>query len=149
MATSSVSYESSAYDKIEFGLMQKLVDTRKNVYVSPKFKMMGNECVRIDLESCIYEEQHHHFTVKHYGVCVYYYTDADMTNQNTNKEVKQRIDKLEQELLNSQYNSSGTDGSSNKWINLLINEIEFNAEVEDENIYCAKFNLTLTNTNQF
>ena len=53
------------------------------------------------------------------------------------------------QLLASQYNSDGTDGANNKWINLLINEIEFGAENEDDEIYCAKFNLTITNTNQF
>lgn len=147
----SITYEKTAYDKIEFGLRNKINDSFQNVYVSPVFQMVGTESVRVNLDSVSFEEQHTNFSLKNYNVSVFYYTTGkqQMKIESQNKHIKSRIDKLEQQLLNSQYNSDGTDGANNKWINLQIEEIEFNVDSGDDDIYCTKFNLIIKNTNQY
>ena len=151
MSVDTLTYEKTSYEKIEYGLRTKLNDNFKNVYVSPVFEMVGNECVRIDLESVEFEEQHQNFSVEVYSIGLFYYTTdkKEMKHELVNKNIKARIDRLKSLLLLNKYNSTGVTGSNNKWINLKIESILLNQECEDDNVYCTKFNLNLTNTNQY
>ena len=84
------------------------------------------------------------------GTGYYYTTDKkEMKHELVNKNIKARIDRLKSLLLLNKYNSTGVTGSNNKWINLKIESILLNQECEDDNVYCTKFNLNLTNTNQY
>ncbi len=149
----AVSYEKISYDKIEKGLKDKINVDFANVYVSPIFKMIGNECVRVNLTQSELVEQHRNFSEREYNVTVRYYTKADMSNEHTNKGVKRRIDMLHKLLLDNQYNTTGTDGANNKWLSLMIDTISYgiedNEQDENQQLYIAEFLLTLTNTNQF
>ena len=45
----AVTYDKIAYDEIELGLRSILSKEFQNVYIGNKFKMLGAECIRIEL----------------------------------------------------------------------------------------------------
>ena len=45
----AVTYDKIAYNEIELGLRKVINDEFKNVYIADKFKMLGTECIRINL----------------------------------------------------------------------------------------------------
>ena len=47
----AVTYDKIAYDEIELALRKIINNEFKNVYIGNKFKMLGTECIRINLES--------------------------------------------------------------------------------------------------
>ena len=153
MALSSITYEEISFPKIENGLKQKIRTIIPNTYISPTFTMQGNECVRINLTESNSIEQHVSFEEREYLVTIRYYTKADMSKENINREVKARVDKLKKRLIDSQYNSSGTDGADNKWISLSIPSILYDIrdeENEDEaKLYIAEMQVLLNNTNSY
>tara|TARA_Y100001973_G_C5186800_1_gene328382 strand:+ start:1455 stop:1892 length:438 start_codon:yes stop_codon:yes gene_type:complete len=142
----AVTYDKIAYPLIENGL-KKIIDNEfNNVYVSPIFKMLGNECIRINLLSSTNLETSNAFEQREYNVIVRYYFLGDMSVSYVNESVKNKIDKLRKHLLDNQTANT----SSAKWVELSVNEIEYNIEDdenEDNNIFICELNLTLINYN--
>ena len=47
----AVTYDKIAYDKIELGLRKIISSEFNNVYIGQDFKMLGTQCIKINLES--------------------------------------------------------------------------------------------------
>ena len=144
----AVTYDKISFDKIEQAIKFILDDDFPNVYISPKFHMQGNECVRINLLSSESEELATNFEVRNYNISVRYYTKADMNKEQDNEFVKNRIDKLKKALIDNQVKSTSAN-----WAKLEVEEIEYNIQDEEnedkDNLYIAEFDLEVTNYNQF
>ena len=144
----AVTYDKIAFPKIEQAIKFILDDNFPNVYISPVFKMIGNECIRINLESSASEELATNFEVRVYELIIRYYTKADMSKEQDNEFVKNRIDKLKKDLIDDQVKTS-----SNNWAKLEVTNIEYNVEDEDnedaDNVFIAELTVEATNYNQF
>ena len=144
----AVTYDKISFDKIEQAIKFILDDDFPNVYISPKFHMQGNECVRINLLSSESEELATNFEVRNYNISVRYYTKADMNKEQDNEFVKNRIDKLKKALIDNQVKSTSAN-----WAKLEVEEIEYNVEDDDnedkDDIYIAELSVLATNYNQF
>ena len=144
----AVTYDKIAYPLIENGL-KKIIDNEfQNVYVSPIFKMMGNECIRINLESSSNVETSNAYEQREYDLNVRYYFIADISVPYVNESVKAKADKLKKHLIDNQVKEE----SSAKWTELSVNEINYgieDEENEDSSIYIIEYNLTLINHNPF
>ena len=141
----SVDYDKISYPKIEEKVKFILDDYFTNIYISPVFKMFGNECVQINLESSASEELATNFEVRSYDLKINYYTKADMTDENQNQFVKNRIDKLKKVLIDNQVNG-------NNWAKLEVVDITYNADIDEgghEDVFLAELDITITNYNQF
>ena len=66
----AVTYDKIAFPKIEQAIKFILDDNFPNVYISPVFKMIGNECIRINLESSASEELATNFEVRVYELII-------------------------------------------------------------------------------
>ena len=144
----AVTYDKIAYPKIEEALKFILDDNFPNVHISPLFRMLGNECIRINLESSSSEDLATNFEVRVYDVMIRYYTKADMSKEQDNEFVKNRIDKIKKDLIDEQVKTT-----SNNWAKLEVTNITYNIiddENEDnENLYIAELSVQATNYNQF
>ena len=144
----AVTYDKIAYPKIEESIKFILDDNFPNVYISPVFKMIGNECIRINLESSSSEDLATNFEVRVYDLIIRYYTKVDISKEQENEFVKNRIDKLKKDLIDDQVKST-----NNNWAKLEVTTIEYNVQ-DDENednerLYIAELNVEVTNYNQF
>ena len=144
----AVTYDKIAYPKIEESIKFILDDNFPNVYISPVFKMIGNECIRINLESSSSEDLATNFEVRVYDLIIRYYTKVDISKEQENEFVKNRIDKLKKDLIDDQVKST-----NNNWAKLEVTTIEYNVQ-DDENednerLYIAELNVEATNYNQF
>ena len=81
----AVTYDKIAYDEIELGLRKIINDEFKNVYISNEFKMLGTECIRINLESSTTIQQTNAYEQRDYNVNLRYYHMADTNNEMINK----------------------------------------------------------------
>ena len=108
----AVTYDKISYPKIEEAIKFILDDDFPNVYISPIFKMFGNECIRINLESDSSEDLATNFEVRIYDVTITYYTKADMSKDQDNEFVKNRIDKLKKALIDNQVKTQVTIGQN-------------------------------------
>ena len=144
----AVTYDKIAYPKIEEAIKFILDDNFPNVYVSPVFSMLGNECIRINLESSSSEDLATNFEVRIYDVSIRYYTKADISKEQDNEFIKNRIDKIKKDLIDDQVKTS-----SDNWAKLEVTDIIYNVtddENEDkDNLYIAELNVQATNYNQF
>ena len=144
----AVTYDKIAYPKIEEAIKFILDDNFPNDYISPVFRMLGNECIRINLESSTSEDLATNFEVRIYDVMVRYYTKADMSKEEDNEFVKNRIDKIKKDLIDDQVKTS-----SNNWAKLEVTDITYNVEDDDneelDNLFIAELSLEVTNYNQF
>ena len=122
----AITYDKIAYDEIELGLRKVINDEFKNVYIANEFKMLGNECIKINLESSTSIQQSTNFEQRDYNVNLRYYHMADTKNEIVNKSVKANVDRLRKHLLDNQINLT------NKWSALIIDEINYNVQ-DDEN----------------
>lgn len=143
----AVTYDKIAYEEIELGLRKVINDEFKNVYISDVFKMYGNECIRISLDSSTTVEQATNYEQRDYNVNIRYYHLADTTNEAINKSVKSNIDRLRKHLLDNQVSTTY------KWASLIIDEINYNI-TDDENegnvlLHIAEFGITITHHNAF
>ena len=144
----AVTYDKIAYPKIEEAIKFILDDNFPNVYVSPIFSMLGNECIRINLESSSSEDLATNFEVRVYDIMIRYYTKADMSKEENNKFIKNRIDKIKKDLIDDQVKPT-----SNNWAQLEVTDITYNIideENEDaDNLFIAELGVQATNYNQF
>ena len=122
----AVTYDNIAYDEIELALRKVINDEFKNVYIGSEFKMLGNECIKINLESSTSIQQATNFEQRDYNINLRYYHMADTKNEIVNKSVKANVDRLRKHLLDNQVNSTY------KWSALIIDEINYNVQ-DDEN----------------
>ena len=122
----AVTYDKIAYDEIELGLRKIINDEFKNVYIANEFKMLGTECIKINLESSASIQQATNFEQRDYNVSLRYYHMADTNNEVINKSVKANVDRLRKHLLDNQVNTTY------KWSALIIDEINYNIQ-DDEN----------------
>ena len=143
----AVTYDKIAYPKIEEAIKFILDDNFPNVYISPVFRMLGNECIRINLESSTSEDLATNFEVRIYHVMVRYYTKADMSKEEDNKFIKNRIDKIKKDLIDDQVKIS-----SDNWAKLetdIVYNIKDEENEDEDNLYIAELSLEVTNYNQF
>ena len=118
----AVTYDKIAYDEIELGLRKVINDEFKNVYIANEFKMLGNECIKINLESSTTIQQATNFEQRDYNINLRYYHMADTNSEIINKSVKANVDRLRKHLLDNQVNSTY------KWSALIIDEINYNVQ---------------------
>ena len=122
----AVTYDKIAYDEIELGLRKIINDEFKNVYIGNQFKMLGTECIKINLESSSTIQQTNAYEQREYNVNLRYYHMADTNNEMVNKSVKANVDRLRKHLLDNQVSSTY------KWAALIIDEINYNIQ-DNEN----------------
>ena len=122
----AVTYDNIAYDEIELGLRKIINDEFKNVYIGNQFKMLGTECIKINLESSSTIQQTNAYEQREYNVNLRYYHMADTNNEMVNKSVKANVDRLRKHLLDNQVSSTY------KWAALIIDEINYNIQ-DNEN----------------
>jgi serine protease inhibitor len=143
----AVTYDKIAYDEVEHGLKKVIDNEFNNVYIGNTFKMIGTECIRIDLISSESIEQATNYEQREYALIVRYYHKADTSQEIINKSVKGKIDRLRKHLLDNQVNTT------NKWSALIINNIIYNVqdeENEDEkNLHIAEFDIGIQHYNHF
>ena len=143
----AVTYDKIAYDEIELGLRKVINDEFKNVYIANEFKMLGTECIKINLESSASIQQATNFEQRDYNVNLRYYHLADTNNEVINKSVKANVDRLRKHLLDNQVNSTY------KWSALIIDEINYNFK-DDENeendrFHIAELSISIQHHNVF
>ena len=143
----AVTYDKIAYEEIELGLRKIINDEFKNVYIGNTFKMLGTECIRIDLISSTSIQQATNFEQRDYSVNIRYYHLADTTSEIINKSVKGNIDRLRKDLLDNQVNAT------NKWSALIIDEINYNVQDEEneenDRLHIAELIISIQHHNSF
>ena len=143
----AVTYDKIAYDEIELALRKIINDEFKNVYIGNNFKMMGTECIKINLESSSTIEQNTSYEQRDYNVNIRYYHMADTNNEIVNKSVKANVDRLRKHLLDNQVSATY------KWAALIVDEINYNIE-DDENeennrLHISELNISIQHHNVF
>tara|TARA_R100000808_G_scaffold23307_1_gene51578 strand:+ start:3568 stop:4005 length:438 start_codon:yes stop_codon:yes gene_type:complete len=143
----AVTYDKISYSEIELGLRNIINDEFRNVYISNKFKMMGTECIRINLESSTLVLQTASLEERDYSVNIRYYHLGDLKSEIVNKSIKSNIDRLRKHLLDNQ------TSSTYKWAELQVQEIEYNLQDDEnednENLHIANFTISIIHHNGY
>lgn len=143
----TVTYDKIAYDEIELGLRSVLSTEFQNVYIGNTFKMLGNECIKINLISSTSVEQATNFETREYALNLRYYFKADTSQELINKAVKGKIDRLRKHLLDNQVSTT------NNWAALIIDTINYNVQdeenEEESNLHIAEYEITIQHFNHF
>ena len=143
----AVTYDKIAYDEIELGLRSVISKEFQNVYIGSEFKMLGSECVRIELLNSTLLMQATNYEQREYALNVRYYHKADTSQELINKAVKGKIDRLRKHLLDNQVDTS------KNWAELRVDEITYNIqdeENEDEtNLNIAEYVISITHNNVY
>ena len=141
----AVTYDKIAYDAIELGLRKIINDEFKNVYIGNKFKMLGSECIKINLESSSLVLQTGALEEREYSVNIRYYHIADTSNEMVNKSVKANVDRLRKHLLDNQ------TSSTYKWAELQVEEINYNVQdvdnEENDRLHITEFGVSIIHHN--
>ena len=144
----AVTYDKISYPKIQEAIKFILDDNFPNVYISPIFRDIGNESIRITLESDSSEELATNFEVRIYDILISYYTKADMTKEQDLEFVQNRLDKLKKALIDNQVKTT-----NDNWAKLEVTERRYNVQNDDnedkDNLYIAEFDVQVTNYKQF
>ena len=141
----AITYDKIAFNEIEYGLQQVINDEFRNVYIGDKFKMLGSECIKINLESSALVLQMGSLEEREYSVNVRYYHMADTKNEMINKGVKAKVDRLRKHLLDNQTRSTY------KWAELQVETINYNIQ-DDENadndmLHITEFDISIIHHN--
>ena len=140
----AITYDKIAYDEVELGLRSIISKEFNNVYIGNEFKMMGTECIKINLLSSTSIEQATNFETREYALNLRYYFKADISQELINKAIKGKIDRLRKHLLDNQVDTS------KNWAELRVDEITYNIqdeENEDEtNLNIAEYVISITHT---
>ena len=143
----AITYDKIAYDEIELGLRKIINDEFKNVYISNEFKMLGTECIRINLESSSTIQQTNAYEQRDYNVNLRYYHMADTNNEVINKSVKANVDRLRKHLLDNQ------TSSTYKWAELQVQDIEYNVQdtenEENDRLHITEFGISIIHHNGY
>ncbi|QDP52049.1 MAG: hypothetical protein Unbinned2514contig1001_39 [Prokaryotic dsDNA virus sp.] len=124
-----------SYEKIETELKKHIDDEFNNVYISPTFKMYGNECIRINTTSDSSQTIAHDFETRLFNVDIRYYINSANNHDNRiNKAIKQKAEALRQHLVNKRTNGQN-------WAQLDVTDMNYyvqdeeNEDKEDLNIF--------------
>ena len=143
----AITYDKIAYDEIELGMRSIISKEFQNVYIGNEFKMLGTECIRIDLINSTLLLQTGALEQREYALIIRYYHKADTSQELINKSVKGKIDRLRKHLLDNQVDTD------NNWAALIIDTINYNVqdtENEDEtNLHIAEYEITIQHFNHF
>lgn len=143
----AITYDKIAYEEVELGLRSIISKEFSNVYIGNTFKMKGTECIKIDLISSTSIEQAPNYEQREYDLNIRYYFKADTSQELINKAVKGKIDRLRKHLLDNQVNNS------KKWVALIVNEITYNVQDEEneneKNLHIAEYEITIQHHNVF
>ena len=143
----AVTYDKIAYDEIELALRKIISNEFMNVYIGNDFKMLGTECIRVNLISSDSLQQATNFEQRNYLVNIRYYHIADTNSEMINKSVKAKIDKLRKHLLDNQVNTTYN------WSALIIDEINYNVQdtenEENDKIHISELNISIQHHNYF
>ena len=143
----AVTYDKIAYDEIELGLRKIINDEFKYVYIANEFKMLGTECIKINLESSASIQQATNFEQRDYNVNLRYYHLADTNNEVINKSVKANVDRLRKHLLDNQ------TSSTYKWAELQVQDIEYNVQdaenEENDRLHITEFGISIIHHNGY
>ena len=141
----AVTYDKIAYDEIELGLRKIINDEFRNVYIGNVFKMLGNECIKINLESSSLVLQTASLEEREYSVNIRYYHMADTNNEMINKSVKANVDRLRKHLLDNQ------TSSTYKWAELQVEEINYYVQdmenQENDRLHITEFGVSIIHHN--
>ena len=139
----AVTYDKIGFTLIEKGLRDIINNDFQNVYISNSFNMVGNECIRINLENSNNIATSKKYEEREYNIMLRYYFNSKIVDNNVNKSIKDKADRLKKKLLDNRTNSTN-------WINLDVGLIEYDIQ-DDENtendIYIIQYDLTLINHN--
>ena len=143
----AITYDKIAYEEVELGLRSIISKEFSNVYIGNTFKMKGTECIKIDLISSTSIEQAPNYEQSEYDLNIRYYFKAYTSQELINKAVKGKIDRLRKHLLDNQVNNS------KKWVALIVNEITYNVQDEEneneKNLHIAEYEITIQHHNVF
>ena len=143
----AITYDKIAYDEVELGLRSIISKEFNNVYIGNEFKMMGTECIKINLLSSTSIEQATNFETREYALNLRYYFKADISQELINKAIKGKIDRLRKHLLDNQVDTD------NNWAALIVDTINYNVqdeENEDEtNLNIAEYVISITHNNVY
>ena len=103
----AITYDKIAYDEVELGLRSILSTEYQNVYIGNTFKMIGNECIKINLISSTSVEQATNFETREYALNLRYYFKVDTSQELEidNNKVKQIIRPILDVYITSAYKS--------------------------------------------
>ena len=137
----AITYDKIAYDEVELGLRSILSTEFQNVYIGNTFKMIGNECIKINLISSTSVEQATKFETREYALNLRYYFKVDTSQELVNKAVKGKIDRLRKHLLDNQVDTS------NNWAALIVDTINYNVQdeenEEESNLHIAEYEISI------
>ena len=143
----AITYDNISYSEIELVLRSIISKEFSNVYIGSTFKMVGNECIRIELINSTLLLQTGALEQREYGLSVRYYHKADLNQELINKAVKGKIDRLRKHLLDNQVNSD------KNWTELRVEEITYNVQDEEneeqDNLNIAEYELSIVHNNVY
>ena len=141
----AVTYDKIAYDEIELALRKIISNEFMNVYIGSEFKMLGTECIRINLESSNLLLQTGALEQREYLVNIRYYHLADTNNEIINKSVKAKIDRLRKHLLDNQVSTTYN------WAELQVQDIVYNIQDEEnednDKLNIAEYSVSIIHNN--
>ena len=141
----AVTYDKIAYDEIELALRKIISNEFMNVYIGSEFKMLGTECIRINLESSNLLLQTGALEQREYLVNIRYYHLADTNNEIINKSIKAKIDRLRKHLLDNQVSTTYN------WAELQVQDIVYNIQDEEnednDKLNIAEYSVSIIHNN--
>ena len=143
----AITYDNISYEEVELGLRTIISSEFQNVYIGNEFKMLGTECIKLDLISSTSVEQATNFETREYAINVRYYFNADTSQELINKAVKSKIDRLRKHLLDNQVSSD------NNWAALIIDTINYNVQdtenEENNRLHISELLISIQHHNAF
>ena len=143
----AVTYDKIAYNEVELALRSVISEEFQNVYIGSNFKMIGTECIKIELLTSTLLMQTGALEQREYALIVRYYFKADTSQELINKSVKGKIDRLRKHLLDNQVSGD------NNWAALIVDEITYNVQDEENeeetNLHIAEYEITIQHFNHF
>ena len=143
----AITYDNIAYSEIELGVKQIISKEFHNVYIGTEFKMLGTECIKIELVSSTLLLHTGALEQREYALNVRYYHKADVKQELINKAVKGKIDRLRKHLLDNQ------TFKNKNWAELRVEEITYNVQDEEnedqDNLNIAEYELSIVHNNVY
>ena len=143
----TVAYDNIAYNEIELALRTEISTEFPNVYIGSEFRMIGNECIKIDLISSTLLLQTGALEQREYALNIRYYFKADTKQELINKAVKGKIDRLRKHLLDNQV------WSAKNWAELRVEEITYNVQdeenEEESNLHITEYEINIVHNNVY
>tara|TARA_R100000152_G_C6778485_1_gene209217 strand:- start:383 stop:814 length:432 start_codon:yes stop_codon:yes gene_type:complete len=139
----AVTYDKIAFTKIEKELRDSINNDFNNVYISHDFKMVGTECIRINLINSTNLETTNAYEQREYNVEIRYYFNTKILGDSVNDAIKAKSDRLRKKLIDIQVNTPN-------WAYMDIEEIDYGVEDEENeenSVYIVQYTLSLINHN--